>query len=355
MEVTMKIKKLRSYGLMAIVILMVLMFIIPQASAAYSVKQIFVRIAGTAGETVTTGELVAIKDSDGEWYKADAATATIRPAIGIVGSKTGGDGETIEVIIQGVLTGWSSLAEGDPGYLSETAGEVTQSTPSYSQQVALALSTTDYYFDFKNYFDTSSLTALGVLTGATPIVLEGATVDAHDTTIAVTDPTGTRTIMVPDYSGATPLVVAQGYTQTSQAGAGTSDVTGSSLTLEDGWFTEGKTLRYTAGGNVTAGNAAVSVKLYFEDAAVMTLSTTDGAAGDWIAEFILVGVDATNQRIIGKLGAEAGAELICDYAADTTDTGAAGTIPIKLQITSGDAGDTITAEYVVVEFWQKTD
>ena len=41
--------------------------------------------------------------------------------------------------------------------------------------------------------------------GATPFVLEGATVDSHETTIAVTDPTADRTITLPDDSGDVPV------------------------------------------------------------------------------------------------------------------------------------------------------
>ena len=87
----------------------------------------------------------------------------------------------------------------------------------------------------------------------------------------------------------------------------------------------------------------------------MTLTTTDGAAGDWFAEFIIVAVDGTHQRIIGKLIAEAGAEVICDYAADTTNISTAGTLPTKLQIALQHADDTITAEYVKAMAWNKTD
>lgn len=193
-------KDIKKFGFAALVMLLMFVFIIPQASA-YSVRHTWVRISGTAGETVTTGQLVAILDADGEWYKADADAATIRPAIGIVGSKTGGDGDTIEIILAGVLTGWTSLAEGDAVYLSETAGVATQSSPTYSQMVGYALSTTDIYFNFQNYFDSSAVVALGVLSGATPIIAEGATADDYETTFTITDPTADRTVTIPNKTG----------------------------------------------------------------------------------------------------------------------------------------------------------
>lgn len=214
---------LKGWLLTAMIFAVMIMLIAPQAQAAYSVKQAFIRVSGTAGETVTTGQVVAIKDADGEWYKADADAATIRPAVGIVGSKTGGDGQTIEVILEGVLTGWSSLSEGTPGYLSETPGAVTQSAPSWVQQVGVALSTTDYYFNFKNYFDSSALTALGVLSGATPIIMEGATANDHETTIAVTDPTADRTVTIPNRTG-----------QVQMASAGSALTPGAAVALTVG-------------------------------------------------------------------------------------------------------------------------
>ena len=187
------------------------------AVAAYSVKQIFIRISATAGETLATGEVVMIKDSDGEVYKADSNDGDLRPAIGIVGSKTGGDGETVEVIVSGILTGWSSLSEGGNAYLSETAAAVTQSAPTWEQKIGCALTTTDYFFSFQNYLDTSSLAALGVLTGATPLILEGATADDYETTITPTDPTADVTITLPDDSGA--LAYSPGGGTTSIADA----------------------------------------------------------------------------------------------------------------------------------------
>lgn len=170
-----------------------------QADAAYHVDQAWVRIKATAGEALSTGQIVCIKDSDGYAYKADANDSNLRPAIGVVGSKTASaSGATVEIIIEGVLGGWSSLSEGANGYMSETAGAVTQSAPSYEQKVGVAISTTQYLFSFHNNFDTSAVTALGVLTGTTPIILEGATADDYETTFAPTDPTADRTVTVPD-------------------------------------------------------------------------------------------------------------------------------------------------------------
>jgi hypothetical protein len=342
----------------AITAALTLLFLLTAAAApvqAYSLKNKLFGFGGTAGEVLTTGDIVCIKDADGLVYKADANVATLRPAVGVVGLGARAIGDDVEVITHGIVRGWSTLSEGANGYLSETPGLVTQTPPTYSQKIGFAISTTEYLLSFQEYLDTSALTVLGVLTGATPIILEGATANDFEITIAPEDPTADNTITLIDYSGSVPVVVAQGYTQTSNGDAAAADVTGSAITLADGWFTEGKTLKYTLGGVVTGANDTISVALYFEDGAVMTLTTADGAAGDWTAEFTIIATAAATQRIIGVLRAEGGAEVITDYATDTTNTAAAGTIPVKVQIVLADGADLITNEYVRIDAWSKAD
>ena len=189
--------------------LAMLVFFATPADAAYSVKQIFARFSATAGETLATGNVAMLKDADGYAYKADANDAALRPAVGIIG-KGGASGSTVEIIVMGVMSGWSALSEGLPGYLSETAAAVTQSSPAYSQQVGYAITATTYFFSFQNYFDSSSLTVLGTLSGATPIVAEGATADDSETSISFIDPTADRNVYIPDATGT--VVLSPGAT-----------------------------------------------------------------------------------------------------------------------------------------------
>jgi len=170
------------------------------ADAALYWSQKFVRFSATAGETLATGQVVTIKDADGYAWKADADDAALRPAVGVIG-KGGTAGQSVEVVIYGILEGSSSLSKSAPGYLSETAGAITQSSPAYSQQIGFAISATAYVINCNRYLDTSALTSLGVLSGATPLILEGATANAYKTTIAVTDPTASRTITLPNKTG----------------------------------------------------------------------------------------------------------------------------------------------------------
>lgn len=140
------------WGLSGILFLLAVVLMLISAAnpaMAYTVKQAYSRISVTAGETLATGDVVAIKDADGYAYKADADSATLRPALGVVGMG-GAAAASVEVITSGVLAGWTSLAEGGAGYLSATAGAVTQTAPTGAQQeVAVAISTTSYFFNFQ--------------------------------------------------------------------------------------------------------------------------------------------------------------------------------------------------------------
>lgn len=127
----------------ALALFVVLSFVTTDAFAAYNVKQAWTRFSATAGETLATGDVVMLKDADGKAYEADANDAALRPAIGIIG-KGGASGATVEIITSGILTGWTSLTEGAPGYLSDTVSLITQTAPSYVQVIGKAITSTDY-------------------------------------------------------------------------------------------------------------------------------------------------------------------------------------------------------------------
>lgn len=199
---------------------MLLVMAVPQAQAAYSVRKIWARFSATAGETLATGNVVCIKDADGYAYQADANDSNLRPALGVIG-KGGSSGEKVEVIVIGKFTGWTSLSEGGAAYLSETAAAVTQSAPTWNQQIGVAISTTDYFFNFSSYLDSSSVTSIGTLSGATPLTFEGATADDYETSVAVTDPTADRTVTLPDASGVP--VLSSAVPEGANAISGTSN------------------------------------------------------------------------------------------------------------------------------------
>lgn len=96
--------------------------------------------------------------------------------------------------------------------------------------------------DYRNVFfdlypgDTTIIKALGDrdIAVAEFILFEGATANDYEATFTTVDPTTDNVITMPDYTGALPLVIKQGYTQTSHSEASAADVTGSDLTLADG-------------------------------------------------------------------------------------------------------------------------
>ena len=93
---------------------------------------------GTAGEEISMGELVALKDADGYLYPADADDTELARAIGIVvevdellGSDTSADaGDAVTVCVYGPVGGFSSLGEGSYGYVSATAGAIDATSPA---------------------------------------------------------------------------------------------------------------------------------------------------------------------------------------------------------------------------------
>ena len=254
---------------------------VADAQAAYSVKEAFLRISGTAGETLATGDVVCIKDADGYVYKADANDAALRPAVGIVGSKDGASGASVEIVVQGVLTGWSALSEGVAGYLSETAAAVTQSAPSYSQQLGFAISATDYFFSVQSYVDTSAITSLGVLSGTTPIIVEGSTVDDNETTLTFADPTADRAPVIPD-----------AVSGTIYATSVTAHATTGNITAAECW-----------GGTVTNTGAGGAIVLTLPEAVagmqvlVVLLAAQDVDINPQNAEQILTATDAAGDAI----------------------------------------------------------
>lgn len=192
----------KAYKISAVMLLACVLAVVvalPVQAGSYW-KQKDLRFSAVAGETLATGNVVTIKDADGKAYKADADDAALRPAVGVVG-KGGATGATVEIVVIGILGGQTALTESAGGFLSETAGAITQTSPAYSQQIGVAISATEYLINCRNYFDTSAVVALGVLAGATPIILEGATANAHETTLSPVDPTADNTIYIPNKSG----------------------------------------------------------------------------------------------------------------------------------------------------------
>ena len=136
-----------------------------------------------------------------------------------------------------------------------------------------------------------------------------------------------------------------GTTQTSQAAAGTSTVTGSSIAIPRRPGPP-RTYRITMAGTKTGANAAFKVHVKLGGTQILSLTSDDGSAVDWMAIIVVMFKDATNQRVSGQLLLDT-ADPEVDYAAGTVDCTAGATM--LCQIESQHESDTVTCEMVTIE------
>lgn len=103
--------------------------------------------AGTAGETVSAGQVLYLKKADGRWYKAGSAVAEASSTeLSIAqGSGTAGNPVTNGVLLAGLDSNQSGLTAGRLYFVSSTAGSLA--TASSSRTVGQARSSTSLYFN----------------------------------------------------------------------------------------------------------------------------------------------------------------------------------------------------------------
>lgn len=90
---------------------------------------------GTSGVSVTYGDLLYLDDADGTWKLADANLGeTYDKKLGMA-TRTTGANESIKVLIFGVIradSAFPTFTPGKPVFMSETAGDVSNSKPTTS-------------------------------------------------------------------------------------------------------------------------------------------------------------------------------------------------------------------------------
>lgn len=106
--------------------------------------------AGTAGETVSAGNLVYLKESDGRWWKCDADTAATvsNIVLGIAqGAGTAGNAITGGVLTYGLDSNQAGLTANSIAYAGNTAGAIVSTTPGTTEvTVGYSTSTTTVFF-----------------------------------------------------------------------------------------------------------------------------------------------------------------------------------------------------------------
>lgn len=115
--------------------------------------------AGTAGATLAFGDLVVLDVTDSRWELADANSASgadgdARGMIGVCVLAAAADGDPTVVLLQGAVRAdavFPSFTVNAPIYVSETAGDITATSPTTSGNVVriLGAATTadEIYFD----------------------------------------------------------------------------------------------------------------------------------------------------------------------------------------------------------------
>lgn len=107
-------------------------------------------VSGTAGESVAAGDLLYFDDTDNEWKKTDANTATsINEVILGIAQGTGSDGGAITdgVLLYGQDETQTGLTPGAVYYASDTAGEISATAGTNEKKIGWASETTVLYFD----------------------------------------------------------------------------------------------------------------------------------------------------------------------------------------------------------------
>lgn len=125
-----------------------------------------------------------------------------------------------------------------------------------------------------------------------------------------------------------------------------ADVYGSQVYLLPGECEDGLVLRWTVAGTLTGGNAAFTLKLYLDSTLLQTMTSDAATAGDWFAMVTMYCAGGAVEKI--------GSTLLLDtedpdvqFDAGTTSLQNGGTL--KLVITSGNSGDTVTSDMCFVE------
>lgn len=104
-------------------------------------------VPGTAGETVSAGKVVYLKQSDARWYLAGVSTAEASSSILAIAQGAGTSGSSISggVLLHGLDSNQSGLSLGANYFLSSTAGTV--GTATTTRFVGKARTATTLYFD----------------------------------------------------------------------------------------------------------------------------------------------------------------------------------------------------------------
>lgn len=118
-----------------------------------------ITVTGTAGATLAFGDLIYLDPTDSRWELADANSASgadgdARGILGICVLAAAADGNATTILLNGIVradTAFPAFTINNPIYVSETAGDVTQTQPTTTDVVirivGSALTADEMYFN----------------------------------------------------------------------------------------------------------------------------------------------------------------------------------------------------------------
>lgn len=150
-----------------------------------------------------------------------------------------------------------------------------------------------------------------------------------------------------------PVLIARTATATDATGLDTdTDITGSSVTIADDTFMAGKAIVWKLTGTCTADNADKLVKLYIDNADIVTLTIAAANTADWEAEIRMVEyTDYAHQICSGRILQNGIAPIVDTAVLDTTDF-ASGDKTVKLRAYTNHADDHLIIKTCDVWFEQ---
>ena len=186
----------------------------------------------------------------------------------------------------------------------------------------------DFRIEFNNLVsDVTGITATNKFTEN--IIFEGATADAYETTLTVTDPTADRTVTLPNLTGTVSLITA---TETLTNKTLTSPAIGTSITHADdvkAYYGTGNDLEIFHDGSHSYVKDNGTGDLKLQASADVVIEDTSGA------DAAVFNVDA-GQELYWRGGTSAGKKF------ETTQTGA--TVTGALDVTTDITGSTLNAD-----------
>ena len=188
---------------------------------------------------------------------------------------------------------------------------------------------------------TAANSVIGVSNG---LRFEGATADASETTLTLTDPTADNTITLGDFSGSVVMMIADTGTADGHTLVDGNTISTCTATIPDDALIAGGVLKVHAMGTFAGGNAAGAVS-FMLDGDTNICKTTQATAGadDWVLDCTMYNVTAATQEIDCVLNADTDAAVVSTRSTDTTDF-AGGDIVVAVAVESGHGSDTTTLE-----------